>query len=399
MYIVLNKVFYTCGKLNIEKLKSLDNLSSLNLGEATLKNYWFSGTNESDYGYIEFNNISYKDIFNKNIGIENSIERLNLKIHITGVTSVEIFFKLEERVDLEFEKYPQEFIENYQEEFYAAIYDFNSKLSEKSYIEFSQNYKFSTLKLKSETQNIRKKGLSKIHYFTKNREIYDEIGDFYQQESIKSGSAKIELGRDIYEATIYKESTLWSSNSFDSYKIAQLLDIDTTILNETIIYKEAGELYTDLMYDIDFNENLIADTNTLMEMHKINTYFIQKIRFNEILYNEKVDYFVDTQRSIEKTDELMDIFEKSETNYLKICEVVQENEKSESGKIVQYILVFLTLFTVISVVQGIVDFVDVDFRKTHNISIGLVSKIELMIGMIALIIFGFIKIKRYIKSS
>ncbi len=247
MYIVLNKVFYTCGKLNIEKLKSLDNLSSLNLGEATLKNYWFSGTNESDYGYIEFNNISYKDIFNKNIGIENSIERLNLKIHITGVTSVEIFFKLEERVDLEFEKYPQEFIENYQEEFYAAIYDFNSKLSEKSYIEFSQNYKFSTLKLKSETQNIRKKGLSKIHYFTKNREIYDEIGDFYQQESIKSGSAKIELGRDIYEATIYKESTLWSSNSFDSYKIAQLLDIDTTILNETIIYKEAGELYTDLM--------------------------------------------------------------------------------------------------------------------------------------------------------
>ena len=216
---------------------------------------------------------------------------------------------------------------------------------------------------------------------------------------IKSGSAKIELGRDIYEATIYKESTLWSSNSFDSYKIAQLLDIDTTILNETIIYKEAGELYTDLMYDIDFNENLIADTNTLMEMHKINTYFIQKIRFNEILYNEKVDYFVDTQRSIEKTDELMDIFEKSETNYLKICEVVQENEKSESGKIVQYILVFLTLFTVISVVQGIVDFVDVDFRKTHNISIGLVSKIELMIGMIALIIFGFIKIKRYIKSS
>lgn len=399
MYIVLNKVFYTCGKLNIEKLKSLDNLSSLNLGEATLKNYWFSGTNESDYGYIEFNNISYKDIFNKNIGIENSIERLNLKIHITGVTSVEIFFKLEERVDLEFEKYPQEFIENYQEEFYAAIYDFNSKLSEKSYIEFSQNYKFSTLKLKSETQNIRKKGLSKIHYFTKNREIYDELGDFYQQESIKSGSAKIELGRDIYEATIYKESTLWSSNSFDSYKIAQLLDIDTTILNETIIYKEAGELYTDLMYDIDFNENLIADTNTLMEMHKINTYFIQKIRFNEILYNEKVDYFVDTQRSIEKTDELMDIFEKSETNYLKICEVVQENEKSESGKIVQYILVFLTLFTVISVVQGIVDFVDVDFRKTHNISIGLVSKIELMIGMIALIIFGFIKIKRYIKSS
>lgn len=399
MYIVLNKVFYTCGKLNIEKLKSLDNLSSLDLGEATLKNYWFSGTNESDYEYIEFNNINHKNIFNKNIGIEKSIEKLNLKVHTTGVTSVEIFFRLEERVDLEFEKYPQEFIENYQEELYTAIYDFNLKLSEKSYIEFSQNYKFSTLKLKSETQNTRKKGLSKIHYFTKNREIYDEIGDFYQQESIKSGSAKIELGRDIYEATIYKESTLWSSNSFDSYKISQLLDIDTTILNETIIYKEAGELYTDLMYDIDFNENLIADTNTLMEMHKINTYFIQKIRFNEILYNEKVDYFVDTQRSIEKTDELMDIFEKSETNYLKICEVVQENEKSESGKIVQYILVFLTLFTVISVVQGIVDFVDVDFRKTHNISIGFVSKIELMIGMIALIIFGFIKIKRYIKSS
>lgn len=399
MYIVLNKVFYTCGKLNIEKLKSLDNLSSLDLGEATLKNYWFSGTNESDYEYIEFNNINHKNIFNKNIGIEKSIEKLNLKVHTTGVTSVEIFFRLEERVDLEFEKYPQEFIENYQEELYTAIYDFNLKLSEKSYIEFSQNYKFSTLKLKSETQNTRKKGLSKIHYFTKNREIYDEIGDFYQQESIKSGSAKIELGRDIYEATIYKESTLWSSNSFDRYKISQLLDIDTTILNETIIYKEAGELYTELMYDIDFNENLIADTNTLMEMHKINTYFIQKIRFNEILYNEKVDYFVDTQRSIEKTDELMDIFEKSETNYLKICEVVQENEKSESGKIVQYILVFLTLFTVISVVQGIVDFVDVDFRKTHNISIGLVSKIELMIGMIALIIFGFIKIKRYIKSS
>lgn len=399
MYIVLNKVFYTCGKLNIEKLKSLDNLSSLDLGEATLKNYWFSGTNESDYEYIEFNNINHKNIFNKNIGIEKSIEKLNLKVHTTGVTSVEIFFRLEERVDLEFEKYPQEFIENYQEEFYAAIYDFNSKLSEKSYIEFSQNYKFSTLKLKSETQNIRKKGLSKIHYFAKNREIYDEIEDFYQQESIKSGNTKIELGRDIYEATIYKMSTLWSSNSFDSYKISQLLDIDTTILNETIIYKEAGELYTELMYDIDFNENLIADTNTLMEMHKINTYFIQKIRFNEILYNEKVDYFVDTQRSIEKTDELMDIFEKSETNYLKICEVVQENEKSESGKIVQYILVFLTLFTVISVVQGIVDFVDVDFRKTHNISIGFVSKIELMIGMIALIIFGFIKIKRYIKSS
>src|SRR5574344_390941 len=109
MYIVLNKVFYTCGKLNIEKLKSLDNLSSLDLGEATLKNYWFSGTNESDYEYIEFNNINHKNIFNKNIGIEKSIEKLNLKVHTTGVTSVEIFFRLEERVDLEFEKYPQEF--------------------------------------------------------------------------------------------------------------------------------------------------------------------------------------------------------------------------------------------------------------------------------------------------
>lgn len=153
------------------------------------------------------------------------------------------------------------------------------------------------------------------------------------------------------------------------------------------------------MYMINFNENLHADSNTLMEMHKINSYFIQKIRFNEILYSEKVDSFVDIQRRIEKTDELTNIFEKSEKNYLEICEVVEENEKSESGKIVQYILVFLTLFTAISVVQGIIDFVSIDFIKSHNIAIGLVSKVELMLGMVALIVFSFIKIRGYIKRS
>ncbi len=399
MYIVLNKVFYTCGKLNIEKLKNIENLSSLDLGNATLKNYWFSGTSENDYEYLEFYNFSFNSLFNKNIGIEKNIEKVNLKIHHTGITSIEIYFKLDGKIDFEFEKYPQEFIETYKDELYSIVYDLNIKLNEKAFMEFSLNYKFSTLNLKKDLKISSNKSLEKVHYFIKDKNIYKEIQDFNNNEKIKFDCSIVELNKNIYEATIFKTSILWTGKTFNSFEISKLLDIDSTILNETIIYKEAGEIYTELMYMINFNENLHADSNTLMEMHKINSYFIQKIRFNEILYSEKVDSFVDIQRRIEKTDELTNIFEKSEKNYLEICEVVEENEKSESGKIVQYILVFLTLFTAISVVQGIIDFVSIDFIKSHNIAIGLISKVELMLGMVALIVFSFIKIRGYIKRS
>ena len=144
MYVVANMVFYTCGKLDIEKIKSLENLNELNIinfADIKLQNYWFNRFDKNNYKYIEFDFKDSKSIFKKNIDIDKTIEKLVLKIHLTGITSVEIYFKSSKDLETSFNRYLDNFIENYSKEIFDLVYDLNMKLSKQDFLTFSKSFR------------------------------------------------------------------------------------------------------------------------------------------------------------------------------------------------------------------------------------------------------------------
>ncbi|MBL3519157.1 hypothetical protein ACNSOP_03175 [Aliarcobacter lanthieri] len=404
MYIVANMVFYTCGKLDIKKIKSCKNLDQLKIdsfANYNLQGYWFNRLSENSYKYIEFDFRNIKNLFKKNINTDKEIEKLKIKVHITGITSVEIYFKISNEFKTAFHSYLDEFIKNYSKEIFDLIYDLNIDLNKNNLLNLPENFRFSSLVYNSKNiQNRLNNSYSfRVHYFTQNRENYEKLINFYNSEKINSKSTIIEVDKDIYDATIYKDSVLWFNEKIDLYELSKLLDIDSNTMNESVIYKKSGELYTDLMYQIDFKKKIQISSNTLIEMHKINSYFLQKCNFTKFNSIENIDNFIDIQKNIEKFDTLKEIFEKSEKNYLDICEVVEANEKAQSSRTVQYILVFLTLLTIISVSQGIIDFINIGFSKEHLLEISVISRFELVILLLVIVLFMFIKIQKYIKKS
>lgn len=404
MYIVANMVFYTCGKLDIKKIKSCKNLDQLKINSFAnynLQGYWFNRLSENSYKYIEFDFRNIKNLFKKNINTDKEIEKLKIKVHITGITSVEIYFKISNEFKTAFHSYLDEFIKNYSKEIFDLIYDLNIDLNKNNLLNLPENFRFSSLVYNSKNiQNRLNNSYSfRVHYFTQNRENYEKLINFYNSEKINSKSTIIEVDKDIYDATIYKDSVLWFNEKIDLYELSKLLDIDSNTMNESVIYKKSGELYTDLMYKIDFKKKIQISSNTLIEMHKINSYFLQKCNFTKFNSIENIDNFIDIQKNIEKFDTLKEIFEKSEKNYLDICEAVEANEKAQSSRTVQYILVFLTLLTIISVSQGIIDFINIGFSKEHLLEISVISRFELVILLLIIVLFMFIKIQKYIKKS
>ncbi|RBQ26565.1 MULTISPECIES: hypothetical protein [Arcobacteraceae] len=404
MYIVANMVFYTCGKLDIKKIKSCKNLDQLKIdsfANYNLQGYWFNRLSENSYKYIEFDFRNIKNLFKKNINTDKEIEKLKIKVHITGITSVEIYFKISNEFKTAFHSYLDEFIKNYSKEIFDLIYDLNIDLNKNNLLNLPENFRFSSLVYNSKNiQNRLNNSYSfRVHYFTQNRENYEKLINFYNSEKINSKSTIIEVDKDIYDATIYKDSVLWFNEKIDLYELSKLLDIDSNTMNESVIYKKSGELYTDLMYQIDFKKKIQISSNTLIEMHKINSYFLQKCNFTKFNSIENIDNFIDIQKNIEKFDTLKEIFEKSEKNYLDICEAVEANEKAQSSRTVQYILVFLTLLTIISVSQGIIDFINIGFSKEHLLEISVISRFELVILLLVIVLFMFIKIQKYIKKS
>lgn len=402
MYIVANMVFYTCGKLHIEKITSNKDLNPLQITKLTdfdLKTYWFSKFYGNSYKYIEFDFKNSEKVFKKDI--DKKVEKLTIKVHLTGITSVEIYFKLPNKLESAFDKYLDSFIENYSKEIFDLIYKLNMDLNKNGFLTLPENFKFSTLILdkNSSVDSFNNSYLFRVHYFTSDKENYKKISEYYLKEKVKSENTIVEVDEDLYEATIYKDSVLWFSKEIELSEVSELLDIDSNTMNESVIYKQAGELYTDLMYKIDLKKRLQVNSNTLVEMHKINSYFLQKCNFAKLNSIENIDGLVYIQKNIEKFDTLKEIFEKSEKNYLDICEAVESNEKTQSAKTVQYILVFLTLLTIISVSQGIIDFINIDFRKEHSLEISLISKVELIILLLVVVLFIFFKIHKYIKKS
>lgn len=396
MYIVANLVFYTSAQLNIKELKTSKNSNTLNK-----KNYWFNKFDKDGFKYLEFDFTNKIDIFSKKLEIEKTIKKLTIKVHLTGISSIEIYFEKNLNSEYHFNTYLDEFLQTYEKDFFDLVYDLNINLEKENFIYFPENIRFSTLILGSKSNNIElnKSFLYRIHYFTSNKENYKEIANFYEKEKIKSGNTVIEIEKSIFDVTIYKECVLWFNKSLKLDELSKLLDIDSITMNESIIYINASNLYTNLINNIDFKNYEDIDSNTLMFLHKTNIYFLQKIKLEELAYIDNVDGFIDTQKELEKFDKLEDIFEKSEKNYLEISEVVEENEKVESARTVQYILVFLTLFTAISLVQDIINFIDIGFIKEHPFEIDFISKFELTSLLIIFLLFIFLKISQYIKKS
>ncbi|OCL89817.1 hypothetical protein AAX29_01486 [Aliarcobacter thereius] len=408
MYIVENLVFYTCAKLDLTNLKSVEELNSLksnSFSTTSLENYWFTRFFLKSNSYLKFEIKNFKNIFNQDFELDKYIDSLSLKVHSDGITSLEIYFKIDELKIISFDELLDKFTIIYLNRFFELVHKINIDLEAQKLLSFSSNYMYATLLDREKNKDINIKELNKnsfsfrVHCFLSDINSCQNIKDFYSNENINSKSTIVAFENSNYEATIYNSSVLWYSHILDKEHISSLLDLDSLTLKESVIYKKSTQIYTNQLFHIDIESPTIIESIKLFEMHRVNRYFLQKSRLEELNYSENINSFTSIQREIEDFEVQKDIFEKSEENFLEIHEVIENKEKSDASKVIQYILLFLTLFTIFSMGIDIVEFMEVEFESKTKIIIDVISKVEITIFLISLVLFAFYKASKYIKKS
>ncbi|OCL81840.1 hypothetical protein [Arcobacter porcinus] len=408
MYIVENLVFYSCAKLDLTNLKKVDELNSLrsnNFSTISLENYWFTRFFLKSNSYLKFEINNFKNIFNQGFELDKYIDSLSLKVHSDGITSLEIYFKIDELKIISFDELLDKFTIIYLNRIFELVHKINLDLEEQELLSFSSNYMYATLLNREKNKNINIKDLNKnsfsfrVHCFLSDTNSCQNIKDFYSNENINSKSTVVAFKDNNYEATIYNSSVLWYSHTLNKENISSLLDLDSLTLKESVIYKKSTQIYTNQLFHIDIESPTIIESIKLFEMHRVNRYFLQKSRLEELNYSENINSFTSIQREIEDFEVQKDIFEKSEENFLEIHEVIENKEKSDASKVIQYILLFLTLFTIFSMGIEIVEFMEVEFESKTKINIDVVSKVEITLFLISLVLFAFYKASKYIKKS
>lgn len=410
MYIVGNFVFYTCAKINQKVLSNLDNLNILEseiCGNISLESYWFSRFDSKKSGYLKFEIKNFKNLFNKNLDIDKLIESVFIKVHKDGISSVEIYFNTSSFKTSSFHGFLDTFSQEYSSVIFDFVYELNLNLEKNSILNLSSNYIFATLLEvnRFKNSNFDKNSLNsdsflfRVHSFTSDTNNYKDIQKFYSKEKIISKQTVVAIEQNIYNCTIFNSSVLWNSEILDKKEISSLLDMDSHSLKESVIYEKSSKIYTEQLFNIDFEASTIIDSNRLFEMHKINSYFLQKSSLDELNYSENIDSFLLFQREIEDFETQEKLFDKSEKNFLDTHFVVEGNEKSKANKVIQYILLFLTLFTILSIGMDIVEFVEVEFDSSKKLTIDIVSKIEIIFVLVAIIVALFYKTSSYIRKS
>lgn len=427
MYIVENRVFFTCGRLNIDKLSDNKNLiidKISNFIKIESEQYWFNRFSVNDE-YIKFSiaklddNNFFNRIFDKNIGIEKLIENVIIKIHSNGITSTELYFKLNNVIKENFDDFLDDFSTIYTENIFKIVFEINEELEKQEILSFPSQYKYGTLvhnkvsfqnKLKKLFFNMQNENnqifneiqdsyLLRVHYFTENLNNYSEIKSFYDSKQIQSKECNVEINKIKFQGTLFWAFVLWSCNKISHIEqISQLLDIDSYTMNEIVIYNVASDTYTNLMYKIDFNANNEIKANDLFEMYKVNGYFLQKNKLSELSFSENVNNFVTEQRKIEKFDMQEQTFINSEKKFLDIYNAVETNEKSNANRIIQYILTALTLLTIISVSKDIIEFIKAEFYNEQSLKIDIFSRNEFLALLLICIVFLFLKLRQYINK-
>lgn len=408
MYIVENRVFYTSAKFELDEKIVLSNLeifgNIIKDVKISFSPYWFNRFLDENQ-YIKFsinreNKDFFIDNFNKNKNVEHLIEEIVIKTHPNGITSSEVFFKLDKNENIDFfDDYLDEFSKEYSDSLFNLVYKFNQTLEKLKLLNFSKLYKYGVLIKENNIDLFKDSYLLRVHLFTQNDNKYFEIKSNYQINNIKSLESSTKILENKFKTTLYWAFALWETNELKLDVMSNLLDIDTYTMNEIVIYNVAGENYNELMFSIDFNSDSNLKANVLFEMYKINAYFLQKNKFNELSFNENVNNIVTSQREIEKFKMQEENYTNSEKKFLDVYNTVESNEKSNANRIIQYILTALTLLTIISVSKDIIEFIKAEFMNEQiALKVGIFSRSEFLSVLLIAIIFLFLKLRQYIKK-
>jgi hypothetical protein len=417
MYIVENRVFYTGANLKLKEGLTFENrqlfdnvISNANINQ---KSYWFNRFNVNN-DYIAFevekenNNDFFVQTFNKNLSVDNNIKKLIIKIHPNGISSTEVFFYINEEEAKQvilFDNYLDEFSNSYGYTIFELVFKLNQILETLQIVKFNKQYQYgkllngetlisdSTLKVMSDSYLLR------VHLFTNDSEKYLEINNAYQDNSAISNQSSLIINDNTFSIQLYWAFVLWNWNDGDISTISQLLDLDSYTMNEIVIYNVVGEVYTELMYSIDFNKKLILSSNSLFDMYKTNAYYLQKNKLLELYFNENVNHYVSSQRSIEKFNMQEETYNNCEKKFFDVYHAVETNEKITSNRIIQNILTTLTLLTIISVATGIAEFIKAKFLNENvNVKIDIFSRVEFIAILTIVVFFLFLQLRQHMRK-
>ncbi|KIM07955.1 MAG: hypothetical protein KU28_04570 [Sulfurovum sp. PC08-66] len=417
MYIVENRVFYTGANLKLKEGLTFENrqlfdnvISNANINQ---KSYWFNRFNVNN-DYIAFevekenNNDFFVQTFNKNLSVDNNIKKLIIKIHPNGISSTEVFFYINEEEAKQvilFDNYLDEFSNSYGYTIFELVFKLNQILETLQIVKFNKQYQYgkllngetlisdSTLKVMSDSYLLR------VHLFTNDSEKYLEINNAYQDNSAISNQSSLIINDNTFSIQLYWAFVLWNGNDGDISTISQLLDLDSYTMNEIVIYNVVGEVYTELMYSIDFNKKLILSSNSLFDMYKTNAYYLQKNKLLELYFNENVNHYVSSQRSIEKFNMQEETYNNCEKKFFDVYHAVETNEKITSNRIIQNILTTLTLLTIISVATGIAEFIKAKFLNENvNVKIDIFSRVEFIAILTIVVFFLFLQLRQHMRK-
>lgn len=429
MLIIENRVFFTCGKIeNINPHIIEDNLKEFADFSVEMDSYWFNRFDNGEVDYISFT-VTKQDQENYGFSLTEdflkkyNLEKFIIKIHKNGITSTEVYFKLLNSCIDKFDENLDEFSNENSSNLFKYVYELNKILEKLSVLKFSSVYKFGTL-VESGCHSIKKyvskkifnvelvnedmylemqnSYLLRVHRIVQNDKIYDAIQSKYKNDNTKFIECDIEIDDYKFKGTLFWAFLLWKNDEKLDRMISifsKVLDIDTYTMNEIVIYNTAGDTYTNLMYDIDFNSNTEIKSTDLFEMYKINGYFLQKNKLAELSFSENVNNFVTSQREIEKFRMQQETFLEAEKKFHDVYNAVEANEKTSANRIVQFVLTALTLLTIVSVSKDILEFIKAEFlNEQTSTKIEFFTRSEVLMGIFGLIIFLFIVLRGIIKK-
>lgn len=430
MYLVENRVFYTCGRIvefpvsllekNIEKLGNID---------FSAGSYWFNRFSNGETEYLKF--IIKKDLnsswYNFNIDIDFStkytIENFTVKVHKNGITSTEVVFRSADNSLERFDEELDSFSNNNTEKLFEAVYRINEFLEELGIVIFPGIYKYGVLiadsgsvfrnvlgrlslsrskRRGSDISNKYDSYLLRIHRIVTDIESYSLIQKKYAAEGIKSVESDVELKSNKYKGTLFWAFVLWCYNGDTGIlteDFSDLLDIDTYTMNEIVVYNTAGNTYTEMMYEIDFNTLTGIRSTDMFEMYKVNGYFLQRNKLEELSFSESVNNFVSSQREIEKFKMQQETFLEAEKKFHEVYNAVEANEKTTANRIIQFVLTSLTLLTIISVSKDMLEFIKAEFlNEQYSLKINFFTRTEVLSGIFLMILVLFFVLRKMIKK-
>ena len=137
MYIIENRVFFTCGKMEeFDEQILLNNLEKFGNIELKTGSNWFNRFNISETDYLKFiiKKQDNEDWFNFNVDSDfktkYTIEKFIVKVHKNGISSTEVFFKLKNNSSEKFDEDLDVFSNQNSDKLFEVVFTLNELLAE-----------------------------------------------------------------------------------------------------------------------------------------------------------------------------------------------------------------------------------------------------------------------------